>query len=205
MRIDARFLVRLYPRKWRERYGGELIDLAGARVTWSVAMNIAESGIRERLHADGYSPIRFAALAARLIVVYLVFVLGTIGLKLADFYLRFPGRSLTRGMIGLIVRSPEVSSTGGMWLIFALFATVLAVLVNGFGWRERRPRLATWLVRAGVFAALLLLVIALEWPRRFHSSRYNYYMEIYILIAALAVGYVVESARLGRQLDVVAK
>jgi len=50
-------------------------------------------------------------------------------------------------------------------------------------------------------APLLLIVIAQELPRHFHASPYSYYGQALMLIAAVLVGMVVESARLGRRLD----
>ena len=162
-------------------------------------MNIAESGIRERLNMDGYSPVRFAALTVRLIVAFATFVSLLIGAKFVDFYFRFPDRALPSGMAGAFVRSLDIFSIGEMWLMYALFATLLAVIVNGLGWRDRRPRLTMWLVRLGVFVALLLIIAAQELPRHFHASPYNYYVATIMLIAALVVGLVVESAKLGRR------
>jgi hypothetical protein len=53
VKIDARLLVRLYPRRWRERYGAELFALledsrlSGPRV----ALDVARGAVREQLRA----------------------------------------------------------------------------------------------------------------------------------------------------------
>ena len=205
MKIDARLFVRLYPRAWRERYGEELMELAGRRVPWSIGMDIAKSGIRERLINDGYSPIRFAGLLMRLIVAFAAFVSSVLIAKIVDFYYRFPDRSLSSGLAGSFVRSMDIASLGEMWLMYALFATLLAVVVNGMGWRERRPRAAAWLVRCGIATGILVAFAANELPRHFHMSRFNYYGVAVMLIAAVVVGLVVESAKLGRRLGSIAR
>ena len=47
-----RLLLRCYPPAWRQRYGGELIDLiAEAPMTPRVVVDVASAGLRQRLHA----------------------------------------------------------------------------------------------------------------------------------------------------------
>ncbi len=140
----------------------------------------------------------------RLIVAFVAFVSLTIAFKFVDFYFRFPGTSLSRSIAGSFVRSLDISAVGEMWLMYGLFATLIAVLGNGFGWRDRRPRLAAWLVRAGIFASLILFTAVNELQPHFHASPYNYYGQVYMLIAAIVVGFVVESARIGRRLHEIA-
>jgi hypothetical protein len=159
-------------------------------------MNIALSGIKERLIAEGYSPVRFARLFIRLALAFLTFITLTTAEKVIDYYFRFPGRSLSRGMLERFVRTPDVGSLLGIWLIFALVATLLAVVINGFGWRDRRPKLSAWLVRLGVFV-ILFASYAVTMPP--HMSRYSYYGLLFVLISGLIVGFVVESVKLGRR------
>jgi hypothetical protein len=53
VKIDARFLVRLYPRDWRERYGDELMSLVGDRLNGKVAIDICRAAITERFSCRG--------------------------------------------------------------------------------------------------------------------------------------------------------
>ena len=49
MKIDARLLVRLYPRQWRERYGAEFEALVGDQVNWQAALDIGRAAMLQRL------------------------------------------------------------------------------------------------------------------------------------------------------------
>lgn len=53
MKIDARLLVRLYPRQWRERYGAELLALIEeSPVDGRLFVDVAAGAIRERWRAS---------------------------------------------------------------------------------------------------------------------------------------------------------
>jgi hypothetical protein len=43
------WLIRLYPRKWRERYGAELDELLGDERGWRAAVDVARFALIERL------------------------------------------------------------------------------------------------------------------------------------------------------------
>jgi len=48
-----KLILLLYPRRWRERYGGELLALLEAEpLTWRVRANVAAAGLQERLHVS---------------------------------------------------------------------------------------------------------------------------------------------------------
>lgn len=49
-----RLLLRLYPRRWRERYGAELLELLESEpVTWRVRVDVVVAAVRERVHGSG--------------------------------------------------------------------------------------------------------------------------------------------------------
>jgi hypothetical protein len=54
-----RFLLRVYPRGWRERYGDELLALLEEQpLTWRVRADVVVSGLRERVRGSGRAPLR---------------------------------------------------------------------------------------------------------------------------------------------------
>lgn len=54
MKINARLLVRLYPRAWRKRYGEELVELLGDRVRPRDVVDILRGAANEwTVHMTG--------------------------------------------------------------------------------------------------------------------------------------------------------
>lgn len=52
-------VLRAYPRRWRERYGDELVALLEAEpLTWRVRLNVIGAGLRERLRGTGTAEVR---------------------------------------------------------------------------------------------------------------------------------------------------
>lgn len=139
-------------------------------------MDIAASGIKERFSGEGYSPAGFVSLAARLVVAFAVFW----------------GISFVR------VGWKGIDTFASMWLMFSLFSVLLAVLGNGFGWRQSHPRFASSVVRFGVFGWLLAGTAIRELQPHFHASPMSQIGVAMMLVAALIVGGVVDAARLGR-------
>ena len=54
-----KLLLRAYPRRWRERYGDELVALLEAEpLTWRTRTNVLTAGLRERLRGSGPPQLR---------------------------------------------------------------------------------------------------------------------------------------------------
>ena len=47
--MNTRWLILLYPRAWRERYGEELLAFVGDRLNWRAALDIGRAAIVQRL------------------------------------------------------------------------------------------------------------------------------------------------------------
>lgn len=61
-RTSATRWLRLYPRAWRDRYGDELLDLAGRRpIDWRVRSDLARSALDAHLHPIDPPPIGIVA------------------------------------------------------------------------------------------------------------------------------------------------
>jgi hypothetical protein len=191
----TRVLLRLYPRVWRERYGEELLALAGPRVTWRTAMDIIRGGIMQHLDGSGYSPAQFGRLFARLAIVFAAVMALMASIRVADFVMRFPDRPMTTVMARFLLLPNDLGAIVIMWLMFGLMAALLAILANGFGWRARWPRASAFLVRVGV-AIGMFVAFAVTIPR--HPSPSSYVQLGFVLVSSLLVGLVVESVRLGR-------
>ena len=53
MPMKGRALLRLYPARWQERYGEELVDLLETEpFTFSLVFDIARGAVRARLHPE---------------------------------------------------------------------------------------------------------------------------------------------------------
>lgn len=161
-------------------------------------MDIAASGLKERFSSEGYAPAGFARLAVRLTLAFTAFWTVSILMRTADLFMRFPGRPITADMALVLAGWSGLWAFASMWFTFSLFSLLIAVLVSAFGWRESYPRIASVLVRFGVFSWLLVGTVSIEWQAHFHVSPYSRFGVATMLVAALIVGGVVDSARLGR-------
>ena len=102
MKIDARFLVRLYPREWRERYGAELIELLDDRVRPRDVVNVICGAANEwvshmtglQLNAHETRCARALVQAAVTVMTFQVLVRPILG---AIFGHDLPGASTLRG------------------------------------------------------------------------------------------------------------
>jgi hypothetical protein len=67
-------LLHAYPRRWRERYGDELVALLEAEpLTWRVRLNVIGAGMRERLRGSGSAELRVLWAWALFVVGGMVF------------------------------------------------------------------------------------------------------------------------------------
>ena len=152
MRFDARLLVRLYPRQWRERYGAELIALledsrlSGARV----ALDVSIGALREHLRAAfvSVSPKRRQS-ALRTFATIISWAAGAAAGAAVALALPDTGKgSVTQSAmllvaaLGVVVlffympavsRGPRAGLAAGVPLLrpaFAVFAILLALAVT---------------------------------------------------------------------------
>jgi hypothetical protein len=63
VKIGARFLVRLYPRKWRERYGEEFEAFVGNRLNWRAAVDIGRAAIAQHTFGGSMEPTMLGGFA----------------------------------------------------------------------------------------------------------------------------------------------
>jgi len=56
VKIGARFLVRLYPRRWRDRYEEEFAAFVGNRLNWRAAVDIGRAAMAERAFGGDMEP-----------------------------------------------------------------------------------------------------------------------------------------------------
>jgi hypothetical protein len=164
VKIDARFLVRLYPRKWRERYGGELTalledsGLSGPRV----ALDLAIGALREQLRAAfvTVSP-KTRQSALRLLVSLSSWAAGAaIAAAIASF---LPDFAMGGAMRAWFMVSGLVGSLSVFFYLSVLKKDATAGLAAGV------PPLTPWL--AGVLAILATGVAVLGDVGVAHSWR----------------------------------
>lgn len=179
MKIDARLLVRLYPRGWRERYVEEFLAFTGAYVSWPVAANIVVAALRCRLETAGYAPARLGRMLVNLSGAFMA-VMAAVAVKDGRF------------------EATAVAKFALAWLVFALIAMVLGAATDVFSWRRRFPSLSRLLVQTGVFIALVVAYAATIRAGERLSS-HSWFVIGLVLTCALIVGAIVESAQLGRR------
>lgn len=160
MKINARFLVRLYPRAWQERYGDEMLAMLGDRVDWRTAMDLMDSTLREHLAPS--SSVNYVGIARGLAAVggSLMMFLGVLGILDATV--------LTRSGLAFPAAITEASNTIASiwrpiaiaWFVLALLVILVAILVNALGWRRAQPRAAAASTRLSAFLILVVLQVA---------------------------------------------
>lgn len=133
----ARALIRLYPRRWRERYGVEFEALLLAeRGGWRAAANVAFSGTRERIFPTQGGTMEdnvnsFGAVLRRPSAL-IPLVMSMTALLLVVGPIPFDG---------IPVREPDEGAVAHMWQI--LMAGQMPVLLFfAVKWLRRAPRQA---------------------------------------------------------------
>jgi hypothetical protein len=155
VKIDAQFLIRLYPRKWRERYGEELAALIGDKVAWRDVMDIIKSATSERLEPPTLAPRCLVRLTLGLTGTWVacIFVVGLIRLGAVLQHLS-PGAATADAWYVATVWSTR--SIGGV-VLATLFAVLTAVMANVLGIARDHKRASAALVRFAPAAAILVL------------------------------------------------
>jgi hypothetical protein len=159
-------LLRWYPRKWRERYGEELLALVqdtldDGRPTWRLQLSVAWGGLRERVHQ--------ASNAVRAAVKWLIaphqsrmLVAGTIIAVLPENLSESPTPAQGWQAAAFDALLAAVALTGAVIVVSGLAALpALVRFLRAGGWPKIRRRVA-WaggatVVAAGSLAGLVLI------------------------------------------------
>ena len=147
-------LLRLYPPRWRARYGDELDDLmrkasGGRRVPWRIWQNVALAAGRERLRASGLTgdavPPGERSRAGMLLVLCAWSLFAVAGLtvqKISEHWQRATpaaSRGVPAVAFDVLVAAAVVGSAAVLLGIACALPAFRALLVTG-GWHElRRP------------------------------------------------------------------
>jgi hypothetical protein len=147
-------LLRLYPPRWRARYGDELDDLlreaaGGRRVPWRIWQNVALAAGRERLGASGLTgdavPPGERSRAGTLLVLCAWSLFAVAGLtvqKISEHWQRATpaaSREVPALAFDVLVAAALVGSAATLLGIACAVPALRALLVSG-GWPElRRP------------------------------------------------------------------
>jgi hypothetical protein len=178
-------LLRVYPRRWRQRYGDELAALilesaGGGPVSWRTRVDVALGGIRERLRSAGLagdhgSPgDRMRAGGLVVLCAWALFVVPGIGVaKFAEHWQQSTpadARLLPAGAFMALI----IAAAAGTVFVLAGVATALPSLVAFLrrgGWPAiRGPVIVAALLTLAVLAALGGLV---GWARALSVQQRN--------------------------------
>lgn len=162
----AHFLMLLYPRAWRERYGEEFEALlaagkGGIRADLATAVNVAWSAFKERI-----SPTPVVARAAGAVAgPDSVIALAKMPSAFLPLAMSLTALAVLGGHLVLFgtAREPDEGATAHIWQI--LMAGQIPILVAfGFKWFRRSPKLAmrVFLLQAGAALASLAPVFFLN-------------------------------------------
>lgn len=152
-----RWLLLAYPRRWRERYGDELLALLAAEpLTWRVRANVLHAGFRERVRGSGPPPLR-------VLRAWSLFVVGGMAFQKASEHWQAVVPAGDRGMPTAAfdaVRAAAVVGTAAVLVAVALALPAFVRDLRGGGRTAlRRPILlaaAATTVAAGALVALAL-------------------------------------------------
>lgn len=152
-----RLLLQAYPRRWRERYGQELLALLEAEpLTWRVRANVVVAGLGERLRGSGPPQVR-------VLWAWSLFVVGGMAFQKASEHWQVVVPSDDRGVPTVAFDALQVTATLGSAAVLAGVALALPTFVRDLrrgGWTAtRRPILvasaATTVAAASVVAVTL--------------------------------------------------
>ncbi|MBV8079519.1 MAG: hypothetical protein JO186_03990 [Actinobacteria bacterium] len=152
-----KLLLRIYPRRWRERYGDELLALLEAEpLTWRVRADVVASGLRERL--CGTVPPQGLVLWA-----WSVFVIGGMGFQKTSEHWQVVVAANDRAVPTVAFDVVQAAAAIGSAAVLAGVTLALPSFVRDLrsgGWsRLRRPILiasATTLLAAAALVAVAL-------------------------------------------------
>jgi hypothetical protein len=179
-------LLRWYPAAWRARYGEELEELirestGGGRVPWRMRLEIARSGIRERLRVsglmgDGVSPdARSRAGSLLVLCAWMMFVVaGAIVQKLSEHWQEATPRSQQALPAAAFVALTVAAAIGSALVVLGIACAgpALLALVRAGGWRDIRGVILRALAVTAVagMSTTALVVWAHRLPARARSG-----------------------------------
>lgn len=153
-----RLLLHAYPRRWRERYGDELLALLEDEpLSWRVAVNVVGAGLGERLRALGTPPVR-------VLWAWSIFVIGGIAFQKTSEQWQAVVPGTDRAVPTAAFDTVRVAAAVGSIAVLAAVALALpafAADLRGGGWQAlRRPILVA--STATIVAAAALVAVALD-------------------------------------------
>jgi hypothetical protein len=152
-----RLLLLAYPRRWRERYGDELAALLEAQpLTWRVRLNVARSGLGERLRPSGPPPLR-------VLWAWSLFIVGGMAFQKTSEHWQavVPGgsRGVPKAAFDIVQGAAVVGSIAVLAAV-ALALPAFVVDLRSGGWPAlRRPILLASATTAVAGAALVALAL----------------------------------------------
>jgi hypothetical protein len=152
-----KILVHAYPRRWRDRYGAELLALLEAEpVTWRVRVNVVVCGFRERLRGSGPPQLR-------VLWAWSLFVIGGMAFQKTSEHWQVvvPGRD--RGLPTAAFDTVQAAAVIGSAAVLAGVALALPAFFHDLrsgGWTAvRRPILLASATTAVATAGLLAVAL----------------------------------------------
>lgn len=150
-------LLRAYPRRWRERYGDELLVLLEAEpLTWQARLNVVAAGLRERLRGSGPAELR-------MLWAWSLFVIGGMAFQKTSeqWQAVVPGtdRAVPTTAFDIVQGAAMVGSTAVLIGVALVLPAFRRDLWSG-GWIVmRRPLLFATSVTAIACAALIAVAV----------------------------------------------
>ncbi|HEY2072925.1 MAG TPA: hypothetical protein VGG88_05070 [Gaiellaceae bacterium] len=152
-----KLLLHAYPRRWRERYGEELLELLGAEpVTWRTGADVVVAGLRERLRAFGPPHLR-------VLWAWSVFVIGGMAFQKTSEHWQVVVPAGDRAVPTAAFDTVQVAAVIGSAAVLAGIVLALPAFLrdlrNG-GWPAlRRPILVSSAVTVVAAAAIVAVAI----------------------------------------------
>ncbi|MGZ4380456.1 MAG: hypothetical protein ACXVZ2_01590 [Gaiellaceae bacterium] len=202
-------LLLFYPRRWRERYGQELLAVveaasAGGRVPLRVRLDVIRAGLSQRLRSSGLigdevpPEARSKAGLGLVLWAWALFVLaGTCLQKLSEHWrLVTPnaGRAVPAAAFDGVVVAAAIGSAFVV-LGVALVARPLLAFLRSGGWRRARPAVLLSVLAAAALVAVVAWAHHLTVAQRNGGDRL--YEGAFLLLAACAVASLVAWTHLG--------
>lgn len=163
MKFDARLLVRLYPRKWRERYEEEFLQCVGESAQdWRIVMDISRAAISEWLDTPN---MKGARELGRWLFGFAGGIAIILGISvLAQVAVLHDGRPFS-GMSEILTTSRGlVRPISKVWMFAMTISSVVAIVMVRTGLHRSRPRLTASLTKYLLPVAFAALIIATAPP-----------------------------------------
>jgi hypothetical protein len=153
----VKILLRAYPRRWRERYGGELLALLEAEpLTWRVAVDVLRCGLGQRLRGSGPA-------SRRVLWAWSLFVIGGISFQKSSEHWQAVVPAGDRGIPAAAFDVVQAAAAVGSLAVLAGVALALPAFVRdlqGAGRPAlRRPFLGAATATGIAVAALVALSV----------------------------------------------